>query len=78
MTDETEKGTARNGQEYVEPLLVLTGDEYAAMPFQDLHDRLCDALRGDRVPIVAESHLPDGKTLIIYANGDARVVGDRG
>ena len=44
----TRKGTARAGQEYESPLLVVSGAEYAAMPFQDLHDRLCDALRGTK------------------------------
>jgi hypothetical protein len=36
------------------PLLVLTGADYAAMPFQDLHDRLCTALRGNRPRLVLE------------------------
>lgn len=27
-------------------LLQLTGAEYEGMPFQNLHDRLCGALRG--------------------------------
>ena len=38
------KGTPRSGQEYVSPLLVLTGAEYAAIPFAALHRRICDAL----------------------------------
>jgi hypothetical protein len=29
------KGTTRSGQEYESPLLVLSGAEYAATPFQD-------------------------------------------
>ncbi len=48
----SKKGTSRSGQEYESPLLVLTGAEYAATPFQTLHDRLCDALRGDRPRLV--------------------------
>jgi hypothetical protein len=32
----SKKGTVRSGQEYESPLLVLTGTEYAAMPFQVL------------------------------------------
>ena len=43
----SKKGTARSGQEYESPLLVLTGTEYAGMRFQVLHDRLCTALRGN-------------------------------
>ena len=37
----TAKGTARSGQEYVKPLLVLSGRGYAALSFGDLHERLC-------------------------------------
>lgn len=39
-----EKGTPRCGQEYVKPLLMLTGKEYAEAPFADLIQRLEDAL----------------------------------
>ena len=61
VTDETRKSTARNGQEYVDPLLVLTGEEYARMPFQVLLDRLQEAVRsGPRV--VGEFLAPDGTT----------------
>jgi hypothetical protein len=42
------------------PLLVLTGQEYARMTFDELHDRICDALRGNRAPVVMEAFLPDG------------------
>jgi len=50
VTDETRKGTARNGQEYVAPLLVLTGKEYVKMPFQMLLEKLEEAVRsGPRV-----------------------------
>jgi len=48
LSSVTKKGTARSGQEYESPLLVLTGAEYAATPFQVLHDRLCTVLRGTR------------------------------
>jgi hypothetical protein len=40
------KGTARSGQEYVAPLLILDGAEYARTPFQKLHDRISAALEG--------------------------------
>ena len=46
VTGRTPKGTARSGQEYVDPLLVLSGREYAGMTFEALHVRLCNALRG--------------------------------
>ena len=38
------KGTPRCGQEYVRPLLVLTGTEYEQMRFGDLIERLEEAL----------------------------------
>ena len=39
------KGTKKKvGQEYIDPLLVLSGDEYRAMTFEALHERICDAL----------------------------------
>ena len=59
------KGTARSPQEYASPLLVLTGEEYARIPFAELHQRICDALRGNRSPVVAEILLPDGTHQII-------------
>ena len=48
----SKKGTARSGQEYESPLLVLAGTEYAAIPFQVLYERLCTALgtQGDGRP----------------------------
>jgi hypothetical protein len=58
VTNETRKGTARSGQEYFDPLLVLTGEEYAKMPFQVLLNRLQEAVRsGPRV--VGEFLAPD-------------------
>jgi hypothetical protein len=47
VTEETSKGTERSPQEYADPLLVLTGETYAALSFDDLHRRLCDALRNE-------------------------------
>jgi len=46
----TPKGTPRNGQEYTSTLLLLTGEEYAAMSFEALHERICAALRGPGDP----------------------------
>jgi hypothetical protein len=46
VTEETPKGTARSPQEYVNPLVVLSGREYASISFVELHTRICDALRG--------------------------------
>jgi hypothetical protein len=39
-----DKGTSRSAQEYVKPLLMLTGKEYESIRFVDLMTRLEDAL----------------------------------
>lgn len=65
VTEYSIKGTARHPQEYIAPLLILTGKEYAQITFEDLHGRICDALRGNRAPVVAEVFLPDGAHRVI-------------
>jgi hypothetical protein len=65
VTEYSIKGTERSGQEYVSPLLLLTGEAYARMSFDGLHQRICDALRGNRSPVVIEVLLPDGTHTII-------------
>lgn len=63
----SDKGTARCGQEYVKPLLMLTGKEYAAIGFADLLDRLekaLDAKYGERPAAIFLR--PDGSTKNIY------------
>ncbi len=67
VRDQTEKV----GQEYIVPLLVLSGDEYDAMPFQVLHDRICDALRGSRPRLVAEM-IDQSGTRLIFDDGTVR------
>jgi hypothetical protein len=59
------KGTERSGQEYVSPLLLLTGEEYGRMSFEELHGRICDALRGNRSLVALEVLFPDGTHTII-------------
>src|SRR6266542_4141747 len=54
VTEYSLKGTTRSPQEYASPLLVLTGEEYWRITFAELRQRICDALRGNRSPIVAE------------------------
>lgn len=63
------KGTERSGQEYADPLLALSGKEYAAMPFGVLQARICDALRGDRPRLAAEVLLPGGLTRLVFDDG---------
>jgi hypothetical protein len=58
--------TEKIGQEYIGPLLVLSGAEYAAMPFEMLHNRICDALRGSRPRLLAEMIGRDGETQLIF------------
>lgn len=65
VTEHSIKGTARSPQEYVSPLLVLTGKEYAQMPFEELHGRICDVLRGNRSPVIAEVFQPDGTHRVV-------------
>jgi hypothetical protein len=65
----SKKGTTRSGQEYESPLLVITGAEYAAMPFQVLHDRLCTALRGTKPRLVLEVLGPDSTTSLVFEDG---------
>jgi len=69
VTATTKKGTARSAQEYESPLLVLSGAEYAARPFQALHDRLCSALRGDRPELAMQAFAPDGSSTLIFNDG---------
>ncbi|MCS4142380.1 hypothetical protein [Salinibacter ruber] len=47
VTEQTSKGTERSPQEYVDPLLVRTGEAYARLTFEELHRHLCDTLRND-------------------------------
>ena len=65
VTEYSLKGTARSPQEYASPLLVVTGEEYSRLQFGELHRRICDALRGNRAPMVAEIIQPDGRHRII-------------
>lgn len=67
VTRPSTKGTERSPQEYVNPVLVLTGQEYSRITFEELHRRLCDALRGNRPPVIAETLQPNGKHTIIRA-----------
>jgi hypothetical protein len=77
VTKGTPKGTDRSGQEYVSPLLVLTGREYATMPCADLHAKICDALRGDRPRLVAESRGRDGAVRFLFEDGSVRELDPR-
>lgn len=73
VTSETQKGTPRAGQEYVDPLLVLTGDEYERITFPNLHGRICAALRGAGPRVVLQHLRPDGTVQIHFDDGSTRV-----
>ena len=69
VTKGTPKGTARSAQEYVNPLLVLSGREYATVTFEQLHELLCRALRGHRPRLVAEVWGTTGRGQLFFEDG---------
>jgi len=71
VTEGWPKGTVRSGQEYVAPLLVVSGAEYASMPFPVLHAKLCDALRGNRPRLTAEIVQADGSAKLLFEDGSS-------
>jgi hypothetical protein len=72
VTAGTPKGTARSPQEYVHPLIVLTGEEYATITFDALYTRICDALRGDKPRVLAEFFTAEGRVRVLFADGSAQ------
>jgi hypothetical protein len=70
VTEHTIKGTDRHPQEYQSPLLILSGEDYSRITFEELHRRLCDALRGNRAPVIAEILGPGGKHRVIRAEDE--------
>lgn len=72
VTEETSKGTARSGQEYENPLLVLTGQEYATITFEELHTQLCDALRGEKPRVIGQFLEPGGGIKTFFEDGSIK------
>lgn len=72
ITEETVKGTARHPQEYSNPLLMLDGKQYASMTFDELHNRICDALRGARPRLAIETIDSDGRHSLHFEDGTSR------
>ena len=64
VTPGTPKGTDGHPQEYLDPLLVLSGIDYRTTPFPELHAQLCDALRGDRPRIIGQVHAGEHTRLL--------------
>ena len=69
VTEETKKGTPRNSQEYIDPLLTLSGQEYASLPFAGLHGRICVALRGGGPAVTFETIGPGGQARVHFEDG---------
>ena len=67
-------GTPKDGQRYVDPLLVLTGEEYENSTFDELHRRICDALRGSRPEVVMEAWGPEGSVRLTMKDGSSRLL----
>ena len=67
-TEETNKVIQR----YEQPLMTLTGGEYAALLFHELHERICDALRGDAPRVVAHWIAPCGGARLHHDDGSVR------
>ena len=74
ITAGTPKGTERSHQEYVNPLFVLSGEEYPTLSFGALHGRICDALRGTKPRLIAEAWEPDGSIRVIFENGGIKEI----
>ena len=77
VTEHTRKGTRRSGQEYVNPLLTLSGKEYASLSFDRLHQKICDALRGGRPRVVFEFIKPEGIVAVLFEDGTFRSSADK-
>lgn len=74
VTPETKKGTVRSAQEYADPLLVLTGEEYQRSAFDELHERICKALRGSRPRAILKLLSPNGSVRVTYEDGSQQAV----
>jgi hypothetical protein len=69
------ESTPKVGQEYICPLLVLSGSEYLASSFQTLYQRICDALRGARPRLVAQL-ISGNETELFFQDGTSRKTDD--
>lgn len=50
VTNETRKGTPRCGQEYQNPLFILSGEEHARMTWMEMLDRIEQAILQPAIP----------------------------
>ena len=72
VAEGTPKGTERSPQEYARSLLMLTGEEYAGMPFDALYERICGALRGGGPRLLAEWYTSEDRTKLFYEDGTSQ------
>jgi hypothetical protein len=77
VTEDTVKGTSRNGQEYIDPLMTLSGQHYSQLSFQELYEGICEALRGGSPRMTLEIMRPDGDIEIHFEDGTFRSVNRR-
>ena len=68
------KGTERSTQEYANPLFMMSGKEYSSVSFASLHDRLTEALLGNRRRVVAEIREAAGAIRVVYEDGNSQIV----
>ena len=54
----------KEGQRYVDPLIVMTGEEYVRMPFQQLLERIQKAMGWDET-VFGMALLPDGRKKVL-------------
>jgi hypothetical protein len=54
---------------------VLTGAEFARMPFEELHGRLCDSLRGARPRLAFQVFAPE-RSRLVFDDGSATPAGE--
>ena len=69
-----EKGTERSAQEYLNPLLMISGKDYSSVSFANLHERLSKALLGNTPRVVAEVREPTGTIRAVYEDGNSKIV----
>jgi hypothetical protein len=67
-------GTPKHFQQYIDPLLVMSGDEYQRATFDDIHRRICDATRGSRPRVIMEVLRPDGRMTLMLEDGSSREI----
>jgi hypothetical protein len=67
-------GTPKDVQRYLDPLLILTGEEYKRSTFGALHTRICDAVRGSRPEVLMEAWGADGSVRLMMRDGSSGVL----